>query len=289
MTIGFLGVGRMGAPMASQLLAANWDVTVFDPAVDDASDLVGPGVQTARSAHELAACDITISMLPDAETTAGVLTELCEAITPGHIHIAMGTLGIAGAKRAGEIVENAGGRFADAPVSGSVALAASARISTMVGAERAVFDEIRPVLAAMTKEQSHVGPVGAGAALKLAVNIVIGANNQAIAEALVFAEANGVRPATAYDVLQASAVASPFLDYKRGEFLNPGEHPVSAAVSIIDKDLGLALDEASEHSVFLPATAAIRQILVAASAQGLFEQDMARVIDVVRHLSRTTP
>lgn len=289
MEIGFVGAGRMGAPMAANLAMAGWSVTVHDPEAPDLAEVRDAGARVAGSLGELASTDVTVSMLPDAAVTCAVLRELVPATPAGHVHIAMGTIGVAGAAEALAVVEAAGRRFADAPVSGSVALARSAQISTMVGASPEVFETVRPLLAAMTKAQTLVGPPGTGSALKLAVNIVIGATNQAIAEALVFAEAHGIAPETTYDVLASSAVASPYLGYKRDEFLHPGANPPSAPVSVIDKDLTLALDAGGRSTVFLPGAAAVRQVLVAATALGLRDEDMSRVIDVVRQLSGTPP
>jgi 3-hydroxyisobutyrate dehydrogenase-like beta-hydroxyacid dehydrogenase len=283
--VGFIGAGRMGSPMAANLARADWPVLVHDPAATDLGEVRGAGARVADSLADLAGTDVTISMLPDAASTTDVLRELMPLTATGHVHVVMGTVGVAGAAEAQAVVEGAGARFADAPVSGSVTLARDAQISTMVGAAPEVFDLVRPLLAAMTKAQTLVGPPGTGSALKLAVNIVIGATNQAIAEALVFAEQHGIEPATAYDVLGSSAVASPYLTYKRAEFLDPGANPPSAPVSIVDKDITLALDAAGHASIFLPGAAAVRQVLIAATALGLREADMSRVIDVVRQLS----
>jgi 3-hydroxyisobutyrate dehydrogenase-like beta-hydroxyacid dehydrogenase len=285
MRVGFVGLGRMGAPMAANLARAGWSVMGYDPTPLDATLLRDAGVQLADGLPELAGTELTISMLTDAAATVDVLRRLIPGAPVGHIHVAMGTLGVAGAAEAAGVVHSAGRRFADAPVSGSVVLARDAQISTMVGATAEVFEAIRPALAAMTKAQAHVGPPGTGSALKLAVNIVVGATNQAIAEALVFAEAHGIDPTTAYDVLQTSAVASPYLDYKRPEFLDPGVNPPTATVSVIDKDIALALDAATRSSVYLPGAAAVRQVLVAARAAGLLEADMGRVIEVLRRFS----
>jgi 3-hydroxyisobutyrate dehydrogenase-like beta-hydroxyacid dehydrogenase len=214
-----------------------------------------------------------------------VLTRLLPHTAAGHVHVAMGTVGVPGVRRLADLVASMERGFADAPVSGSVGLARTAQISTMVGAEPEVFERIRPVLAAMTKSQAHVGPVGAGSALKLAVNIVIGANNQAIAEALVFAEAHGINLETAYDVLAVSAVASPYLRYKREEFLHPGATAPTAPVAIVDKDLRLALEAGDEAGLHLPSATALRGVLRDAERLGRYQQDMSRVIDVVRQLS----
>ncbi len=109
-----------------------------------------------------------------------------------------------------------------------MALADSGALTVMAGGSAEDFDRARPVLEAFSRRQLHLGPSGSGAAMKLAVNIMIAATNQAIAEALTLARLCGIDPAAAYDAIAASAVASPFVSYKRGAFLEPGDGALSS-------------------------------------------------------------
>ena len=118
--------------------------------------------------------------------------------------------------------------------------------------------------------------------MKLAVNIIIAATNQSVAEALALAEESGIDRARAYETLTASAVASPFISYKREAFLHPGEGPVSFTTALMKKDLELAMDVAD--GLTLPVTAAARDFLSTACAAGLADADFASVIQVLRPL-----
>ena len=132
-----------------------------------------------------------------------------------------------------------GAGILDTPVSGSVGLAESGSLTIMVGGEAADLEVARPVLDALAKTVIHMGPLGSGAAMKLAVNALIFGLNQAVAEGLVLAEAAGIERALAYDVLTASAAGAPFVGYKRAAFLEPDATPVAFSLDLAAKDLRL--------------------------------------------------
>ena len=172
--------------------------------------------------------------------------------------------------------------FLDAPVSGSVTLAETAQLMTMVGGPLDAFDQARPVLAAMTAVQVHLGRSGSGATMKLAYNAMIALTNEAIAEALVLTERAGIAPADAYSVLSSGALASPFVDYKRAAFLDPDRQTVAFTTALMQKDLTLALELAQALDVPLPATAAANEVLSLARRLGYGDDDIARVADTLR-------
>jgi 3-hydroxyisobutyrate dehydrogenase/2-hydroxy-3-oxopropionate reductase len=285
MEIGFVGAGRMGRPMLANLAAAGHHVTVYDTNAEVVDDLREEGARPARSVRELAALPITLSMLPDGDSTVEFLLGdegLLTAAGPGHCHVLMGTLG---PELVRELSADAGKRdvrLADAPVSGSVAAASTRAIVTMVGADVDVYDRIRPVLAAMTAAQLHAGPVGSGSAVKLAVNLVIAALNEAVAEALLLGEAAGVSAETLYDALERGAAGAPFVAQKRAAFLEPDRTPVAAPVSLIAKDVRLALQLADTYGCRLPGTVTTAQVLEAACSAGHGGLDMAQVLRTLR-------
>ena len=135
--------------------------------------------------------------------------------------VVMGTVGP-------ELVDTAAVDFVDAPVSGSVSMAETAAITTMVGGSWEQFERIRPVLAAMTSAQLHTGSVGAGWAAKLAVNAVLAALSQGVAEGLLIAEAGDLDPTVSYDVLRNSAAGAPYVGYKEEAYLSPETTGVAA-------------------------------------------------------------
>ena len=295
MRVGFVGMGRMGERMARNVLRSGFPLTVYNRTRERCATLEAEGAAVADSPARLAAeADVVITMLTDGPAVLAVALGpdgVLAGMAPGGVLIEMGTSGPAAV---GELVAAAGERgieVLDAPVSGATALAETAQLSTMVGGDRATFERVRPVLAAMTRSQTYVGPSGAGATLKLVINSVVIATNHAIAEALVLAERRGIDRETAYDALLDSVAASPYMRYKRAHFLDRESQPVATTVAIVRKDLDLALGMAREASVPLPVVAAVAELLTAASGSGYGESDIVAVADVLRALSGgpTTP
>jgi 3-hydroxyisobutyrate dehydrogenase-like beta-hydroxyacid dehydrogenase/ketosteroid isomerase-like protein len=289
--IGFAGLGRMGRPMARNLARAGHEVLAYDPvlaASADDPDLAAHGVRLVRSVADLAATPMTISMLPDGRTTREFVTGrdgLCARVADGHLHVIMGTVGPTLVREVAAAAAEHGVQVLDAPVSGSVSLADTAQITTMVGGTEEQFARVGPVLAAMTKMQYHTGPVGSGSAAKLAVNAVLAALNQGIAEGMLLAEAGGLDGAVFYEVLSTSAAGAPYVGYKSDAFLAPAETAVSAPVSLIHKDVSLALDLAAEQRLRLPGAEAVVGVLNQATDAGLGETDMAQVLAALRMLN----
>jgi 3-hydroxyisobutyrate dehydrogenase-like beta-hydroxyacid dehydrogenase len=169
----------------------------------------------------------------------------------------------------------------DAPVSGSVTVAESAQLYAMVGGDREAYERATPVLDAMTKGHVLLGPSGAGAAMKVAVNAMIAVTNESLAETLALAEQFGIERERAYDVLAGGALASPFVLYKRGAFLHPDTEPVAFTSALMRKDASLAHDLAARLGVRIPAAAAAEGVLEEALANGLGDADMASVISLL--------
>ena len=282
--VGFIGLGHMGLPMASRIAASEFPLIVWNRTPGRAAPLASAGPVLADSPRALAAaCDIVITMLSDAGAAQAVLCGpdgVLSAARPGTVAVDMSTIGPDAAREIAARAASHGVAFLDAPVSGSVALAEQGALTVMAGGPREAFDRARPVLATLSKAQLYLGPQGAGAAMKLAVNILIAATNQAIAEALALAERSGINPATAYDTFASSAVASPFIGYKRDAFLSPGTSPVSFTTALMSKDLALALAAlgAAPH----PLTSAAKDFLDAACAAGYGDADFASVAQLIR-------
>jgi 3-hydroxyisobutyrate dehydrogenase-like beta-hydroxyacid dehydrogenase len=273
--IGFAGLGRMGRPMARNLARAGHTVLGHDPEVDD----VPEGVVRIGTEAELAGARLSISILPDGATTRALVEKGLAGADPAHLHVIMGTVG---PELVRELAATARVQVADAPVSGSVSLAETAAITTMVGGTDEQFAHLRPVLAAMTSAQFHTGPVGSGSAAKLAVNAVLAALSEGVAEGLLVAEAGELDLTVFYEVLRNSAAGAPYVGYKQEAFLAPASAGVAAPVSLIHKDLGLALDLARKRGLSLPASEAAYAVLDEATAAGLAEQDMAQVLAALR-------
>ena len=286
LSVGFAGLGRMGVPMAARIAGHGFPLTVWNRTPGRSGPLAGPGVRVAGSLRELASgSSIVITMLSDGAAALAVWAGpggLLEACRPGSIGIDMSTTGPQAAREIGVRAARAGVRFLDAPVSGSVALAEQGRLTTLVGGEPDVLAKALPVLAAMTAKQLHLGPQGAGAAMKLAVNIMIGCVNQAVAEGLALTAEAAIDPRDAYEAFLASAVSSPFLRYKRDAYLSPGDEPVSFTTALMAKDLQLALDIAEAAELTLALTATVKDSLDGATAAGFGDADFACLARLLR-------
>jgi 3-hydroxyisobutyrate dehydrogenase/2-hydroxy-3-oxopropionate reductase len=280
--IGFAGLGRMGRPMAARLARAGHQVLAHDPGLDRVPD----GLTSATSPSELAEAELTISMLPDGATTRELVLNGLVNAGRGHLHIVMGTVGPALVR---ELAAAGPVDLVDAPVSGSVSMAETGSITTMVGGSAEQFERIRPVLAAMTSAQFHTGPVGSGSAAKLAVNSVLASLSQGVAEGLLVAEAGELDLKVFYGVLSASVAGAPYVGYKEEAYLTPESAGVAAPIFLIRKDLGLALELAAERHLELPGAEAAYSVLNEAMAAGLGEQDMAQVLAALRLRNEQSP
>ena len=285
--VGFIGLGRMGYPMASNIAGAGFPLTVWNRTVSKAESLATEtGAAVARSAADLArSVDVLITMVADGRVLTDLYTgagAICGSLPAGTACVDMSTVSPVESHQVAEAVEAAGGRFVDAPVSGSTALATAGTLTIMAGGRDADVDAIRPVLEAMGSRIFHMGPTGSGATIKLAVNSIVYGLGQAVAEALVLAEASGIGRETAYEVFANSAIAAPFVHYRQEAFLNPSEVPVAFRMVLAKKDLDLALDLAGSVGASMPQAVLNRSELVDAIAAGFGDHDMSAVAEYLR-------
>jgi 3-hydroxyisobutyrate dehydrogenase-like beta-hydroxyacid dehydrogenase len=270
----------MGAPMAARLAGAGFGLAVFNRTPRLAA--VPEGASAAPTAADAAAtADVVVTMVADARALDALLDGpdgVLAGAPSGAIVVDMSTVGPAAARAAAARCAEAELRFLDAPVSGSVPAARTGELVAMVGGDAADLEAARPVLRRLTREQIHVGATGAGAGMKLALNLALAVHNASIAETLLLAEHAGVPRALAYEVLEAGALATPFLRYKREAFAAPDRAPVAFSVALMRKDVGLALAMAAEAGMDLPAGRSASQVLDLADAQGLGERDLVAVL-----------
>jgi 3-hydroxyisobutyrate dehydrogenase-like beta-hydroxyacid dehydrogenase len=289
MKVAFVGIGKMGLPMAGNVLRAGHDLTVFNRTLERCDPLRGDGATVAASAAEAVRdAEVLVTMLADpAAVESQVLADeaVLSGAPEGLVWLEMSTIGPSAARAFAERAAGAGATMLDAPVSGSVTVAEAAALVSMVGGDADALERARPVLEAMTKAHFHLGGSGAGAAMKLAVNVMIASQTVAISEALVLAEAAGIERPDAYEVIAAGALASPFIDYKKAAFLDPDGTPPAFALDLMRKDLKLALEQGEAAGLPLfGATAASEAVTVAAGLEG-GDQDLVRVADALRRIS----
>ena len=281
-----MGLGRMGSLMAANLANAGFPLMVYNRTTSIAEEFVGRhGGSVAATPSELAAStDILISMLSDGDVLietysgpAGVLSGL----RGGTIAVDMGTSGPRALRTLRDLVDQRGGILVDAPVSGSTPAAESGKLLIMVGGSEDQFERIRPVLEAMGNP-ILVGPSGSAATLKLTVNSVLYGLNQALAEGVVLAEAAGVSPGVALDVLARSAAGAPLVSYRKPQYLDPDGSPVTFTLNLAGKDLALALEEARSTGVPMPQLERTMEIVDRLIAAGEGERDMGFVVEGAR-------
>ncbi len=289
MKVAFVGIGKMGLPMAGNVLRAGHDLTVFNRTPERCDPLRGDGATVATNATEaVREAEVLVTMLadPDAVESQILEDEAVLADAPdGLVWLEMSTIGPTAARRFASRAADEGVEMLDAPVSGSVTVAEAAGLVAMVGGEEGALERARPVLEAMTKAHFHLGASGAGAAMKLAVNVMIASQTLAISEALVLAEAAGIERPDAYEVIAAGALASPFIDYKKAAFLDPDGTPPAFALDLMRKDLKLALEQGEAAGLPLfGANAASAAVTVAAGLEG-GDEDLVRVADALRRIA----
>jgi 3-hydroxyisobutyrate dehydrogenase-like beta-hydroxyacid dehydrogenase len=290
-TVGFAGIGRMGLAMARNLLGAGFPLVVWNRTAERCILLVDAGARAAAEPAALAAADVVVTMVSDGQAAWSVLVEsgLLSKLRPGSVVLEMSTIG---PTAVGELAAEAlryDVHLLDAPVSGSVSVAEAAQLFAMVGGDREAYELVAPVLDAMTKGHVLLGPSGAGAAMKVAVNAMIAVTNESVAETLALAEQFGIERERAYDVLAGGPLASPFVLYKRGAFLRLDEEPVAFTTALMRKDVSLAHDLAASLGVRLPAAAAAAGVLEEALRNGLADADIASVISLLAPRSGGKP
>ena len=286
MRVGFAGLGRMGAPMARNLAGAGFDLTLWNRTADRAKALAADdiGARVAETPADLAGqVDIVITMLADdAASTEVHFGEIgLFAHVGARVFIEMGTMSPDHIRALAERVPQ-GASVLDAPVSGATRAAADAQLLIMAGCNDADAEPLMPVFAALGKQTICLGGVGKGAVMKLAVNSLIHGINQTLAEAMTLAEASGITPDAAFDVIEASAAAAPMLKYRRPLYLDEAAHDVTFTVALARKDMEITAALAAEAGVAMPQGLVTLDKLKEAEAQGFGACDMAAILSFMR-------
>lgn len=289
--VGIVGTGRMGSAIARAIHAAGFDLMVWNRTRAPCDALAAElGCRSVETPAEVAASsDVTISMLADAAAVDAVYAGpdgVIAGARPGSVVVDSSTVPPSVIRRHETAIRDRDAGVIDAPVSGSVSLAESGELTLMVGGELADLERARPVLEAYGARLFHLGPLGTGAAMKLAVNTVIFGLNQALSEGLVLAERAGIRREWAYDVLAASAVGAPYVGYKRAAFLEPDTTPVAFAAELAAKDLRLIESLASDLDVELPQSRVDLAVIDALLSAGQGDRDFSAVAEYLRDQRR---
>jgi 3-hydroxyisobutyrate dehydrogenase len=297
--IGFIGVGTMGLPMATNLLKKGFAVTAYDLNALAVKAAVAAGMTAAASAAEaIADADIVITMLPSSphvEATYMGDGGVVNAARRGTLCVDMSTIDPAVSRRVAAAAAERGIRFVDAPVSGGTPRAIDGTLAIMVGASPEDFQAALPALQAMGANVFHVGPVGSGEVAKLCNNLIAGVAAVAVSEAFRIAEGFGVDPKVVTDVIAKSSGNTWLMEH-----MHPVPGLVSRAAStngyapgfmtdLMCKDVGLAVDAARALRIPLFVAPAAQQVYRLASSHGLGRKDFTSVYTFLKPSSDQAP
>ncbi len=287
-TVGFVGLGAMGLPMALNLLRAGYVVRGFDLNPAALESLSAAGGHAAGSAAEAAeGADTLILMVVNAAQVESVLFDggAAAAMASGGTVVVSATCPPGAMAAIADRVTALGLRCVDAPVSGGVGGATSGNLTIMVGASKADFAAVQPVLDVLGGKVVHAGEKpGQGAVVKTINQLLAGVHIAAAAEALALAGKMGVDQSLVLDVVGNSA-ASSWMLRDRGPRMLQADPAVASAVDIFVKDLGIVLQAGHETKAALPLAALAHQMFLAASAQGMGKGDDSQVIRVYAALN----
>ena len=285
--VAVIGTGRMGTAMVGRLAGAGHHLTVHNRTRAKAEAVAARHdaavAPTPREAVREADV-VLVSLADDAAVTAayGGPDGLVAGLAAGQVVADTSTVDPETLRGLEAAVVAAGAALLDTPVSGSVSAVEAGALLVMAGGDASALERARPALEAIASRIVHLGPLGAGATMKLVVNAMVHALNGALAEALVLAEKSGLDRASAYDVIAASAVGAPFVAYKRDAYLSPERTPVAFALNLVAKDLALADALAARVAAPMPQLATNRDVVQRAIAAGLGDADLSALATLLR-------
>jgi 2-hydroxy-3-oxopropionate reductase len=286
--IGFIGLGIMGRPMARNLLKAGHALIVHSRSRGPVDELVAAGAKAGTSPKDVASrSDVLITMLPnspDVELVALGKDGIVEGARSGLIYIDMSTISPLVSQKVAQALEAKGVRMLDAPVSGGEKGAIDGALSIMVGGDQAVFDQVLPILQAMGKTITRLGPLGFGGFTKLANQIIVAVNLTALGEALTLAKKAGLDRELTLKALAGGLAGSKCLEQKTPNYV-AGSYKPGFKIDLHFKDLGLIMESARALGVPLPATAVVQELFSALRVKGRGELDHSAVITLLEDLA----
>jgi 3-hydroxyisobutyrate dehydrogenase len=282
-TIAVLGAGRMGAPMARNLLDAGFAVSVWDRTPEKAHPLSDSGARLFHSpAETVDGAEVVLTMLPNGPITDDVMSDTNGALAslrPGSVWLQMGTVGIEWADRLARRAADHGIEFVDAPVSGSDGPAREGTLVVLASGPDQLRDRVEPIFDALGKQTLWLGPAGHGSRFKLVLNNWLATVVEGVAETIALAETLGLDADLVPDTLAESPLGSPYAVAKGRAMVEHHFEP-GFTLGLAFKDIGLALDAAEANGLDLAITKSIVERWDQAMADGLADEDVSTVIKV---------
>lgn len=288
-TIGFIGLGIMGKPMAKNLLKAGYTVVAYDIRADALAELTAAGAAAGTSPRDVAArSEVVITMLPNSpEVKQAVLGPggVIEGVRPGAIVVDMSSIAPLASREISAALAAKNVPMLDAPVSGGQPKAIDGTLAIMVGGPQAVFDSVKDILAKMGSSVTLVGDIGSGNVAKLANQIVVALNIAAMSEALVLATKTGVDPERVYQAIRGGLAGSTVLDAKAPLVLARNFKP-GFRIELHIKDLMNAMDTAHEVGVPIPLSAQVLEMMQALKVDGKAGDDHGGLVQFYEKLAK---
>jgi 2-hydroxy-3-oxopropionate reductase len=287
-TIGFIGLGIMGKPMASNLLKAGHQLVVYDVFPGPMDELASRGAARGQSAKDVAArANFIITMLPDGpDVEKAVLGPggVLEGTRRGSLIVDMSSISPTVSQKVGTACAKAGVEFLDAPVSGGEPKAIDGTLAIMVGGEPDVFEKAEPILKLMGSTVTLTGPVGAGNVTKLANQIMVACNIAAMGEALTLATRAGLDPQIVFEAVKGGLAGSTVLNAKAPMAINRNFKP-GFRIRLHRKDLKNALEAAGDMNMRLPLTEVVQEMIVSLANQGKGDLDHSAIVMAIEQLA----
>jgi 3-hydroxyisobutyrate dehydrogenase-like beta-hydroxyacid dehydrogenase len=289
--VGFLGLGTMGAPMATNLARAGFALTVWNRTASKVEPLLRVGARAGKGPAQVAAeCDVTITMVSqpaDVEQIVLGPDGVADGIKSGAVYMDMSTVSPSTSRKLAGAVSAKHAEFIDAPVVGSKGPATEGQLVILAGGLPTTLERVRPLLNAMGKTVVHAGGVGAGSTLKLATNLMLAHLAGGFAEGLLLLQRAGLDPKRYLEVLDASTFRSPWYQTK-GQGMIKRDFSPHFALKHMHKDLKLMSELAAETGTAVPITCAIEQLFAASERAGLSEQDYSAILAFLAAASTDT-
>jgi len=289
-TVGFIGLGLMGRPMALNLLKAGFPLVVHSRSRGPVEAVAAAGATAATTSAEVARrCDVVVTMLPDLPDVRQVLAGpdgVFPAVRPGAVIIDMSTIPPTAARELAAEATRHGATFLDAPVSGGEIGAIDGTLAIMVGGEAAAVERVRPVLNAMGNPERivHIGESGAGQVCKVCNQIAIGGTLAVVSELIALARKAGVDPVKVREALLGGFAASRVLEV-HGERILTGNYTPGFRAALYQKDMAIVLEAARAFGVPMPVSSAVQQLVDAMIAAGRGDMDLSALATVLFDLA----
>ncbi len=281
MTAGWIGLGNMGAPLATRLVKAGYDVKVWNRTAAKAAPLEEAGASVGATIRDLADRDVVFSMVSTSADLEQVMlnpdTGLLTGADVPKVVVDSSTVSVEISQKVRDAAEARGVRFFAAPVSGNGKVVAAGKLSIVCSGDEETFELVRPMIESLCRSVTYVGEGEAARLVKIFHNLLLGIYTQSLAEILVLAERGGVKREAVMEFINNSVMGCIFSQYKTPALVNLDFHPTFTPV-LLRKDFDLGLAEARKHQVPMPITGLTRDIVESSIGRGFARDDFATLL-----------